>query len=150
MSRDPDNNLPVEGGNVFTYKYTFRMWNDFRSVSHIYPYIDTGIIYVKQRNFDWDNDGHILVVSKYKQGMDQKISGEDNWQESRVAIDQQEIGSSLDFQFIKKQGELVKNNNVVIITENQRNEALKFFPSPIGGVPVYQAKIRIIKMPKPK
>jgi hypothetical protein len=150
MSRYPDNNLPVEGGNIFTYKYTFRMWNDFRSISHIYPYIDTGIIWVKQRNFDWDNDGHILVVSKYKQGIDQKISGEDNWEESRVPIEQQEIGSSLDLQFHKKQGELVKNNNVVIITENQRGDALKFFPSPIGGIPVYVASIRSKQVPKPK
>ncbi|MCX6330385.1 MAG: hypothetical protein NTZ85_12850, partial [Bacteroidia bacterium] len=58
MSRDPGNNLPIEGANAFTYEYTFRMWNDFRSVSHIYPYIDTGVIFIKQRNFDWDDDGH--------------------------------------------------------------------------------------------
>jgi hypothetical protein len=126
------------------------MWNDFRSVSHIYPYIDTGIIYVMQHNFDWDNDGHILVVSKYKQGIDQAVSGQDNWAESRVPIEPQEIGSSLDFQFHKQQGELVKNNNVVIRTENQRGDALKFFPSPIGGIPVYQAKIKITPVSKPK
>ena len=79
LSRDPNNNLPIEGANAFTYEYTFRMWNDFKSVAHIYPYIDTGIVSIKQSNFDWDNDGKILVVSRYKQGIAVPISNEDNW-----------------------------------------------------------------------
>jgi hypothetical protein len=66
LSRDPENNLPIEAANAFTYEYSFRMWNDFRSVAHIYPYIDTGVIFTQQRNFDWDNDGTILVVSRYR------------------------------------------------------------------------------------
>jgi hypothetical protein len=150
MSRDPDNNLPIEGGNAFTYEYTFRMWNDFRSVSHIYPYIDTGVIFIKQRNFDWDDDGHILVVSRYKQGIEIPISNDDYWTDSKIAIEPPEVGSSLDFQFHKKQGELVKNNNVVVTLESQRGDALPFFTTPIGGVPVYQAKIKVILLKKPK
>jgi len=146
LSRDPDNNIPIEGANAFTYKYTFRMWNDFRSVAHIYPYVDTGVVYIRQRNFDWDNDGNILVVSRYKQGINVPISGEDHWTESRIAIEPAEVGSSLDFQFHKRQGELVKNNNVVITLENQRGDALQFFSSPIGGVPVYQTSIQVRKI----
>jgi hypothetical protein len=144
LSRDPDSDIPVEGGNAFTYEYTFRMWNDFQSVSHIYPYIDTGVIYIKVRDFDWDNDGHIIVVSRYKQGIEVQHSNEDDWAEAKIPIEPQEIGSSLDFQFHKKQGELVKNNNVVITTENQRGESLPFYSSPIGGVPVYQARIKVV------
>jgi hypothetical protein len=150
LSSSPTSNIEVEGGRVFTYKYTFRLWNDFRSVSHIYPYIDTGVIFVRQKNFDWDNDGHILVVSKYKQGVDVDISNDDNWVESKIPIEPQEEKSSLDFQFHKKQGELVKNNNVVIITENQYGEALPFYPSPIGGIPKYEGAIGAQKVPKPK
>jgi hypothetical protein len=150
MSRDPNNNLPIEGGNAFTYEYTFRMWNDFRSVSHIYPYIDTGVIFIKQRNFDWDDDGHILVVSRYKQGIEIPISNDDYWTDSKIAIEPQEVGSSLDFQFHKKQGELVKNNNVVVTLESQRGDALPFFTTPIGGVPVYQAIIKATPVKKPK
>jgi len=149
LSRDPDNNIPIEGANAFTYEYTFRMWNDFKSVAHIYPYVDTGVIYIRMRNFDWDNDGHILVVSRYKQGIDAPISGEDDWAEFRIPIEEPEVGSSLDFQFHKRQGELVKNNNVVVTLENQRGDALQFFSSPIGGVPVYQAAIQVRKV-KPK
>ncbi|HOO99646.1 MAG TPA: hypothetical protein PLV06_08640 [Bacteroidales bacterium] len=149
MSRNPDNDVPVEGGNAFTYEYTFRMWNNTMSVSHIYPYVDTGVIFIRQKNFDWDDDGHILVVSRYKQGINATISNEDNWEESRITIDPLEIGASLDFQFHKKQT-LVKNNNVVITTENQYGEAMPFYSTPIGGVPVYQPRVGVTKIPKPK
>ena len=150
MSRNAENNLPVEGGNAFTYEYTFRMWNDFKSVAHIYPYVDTGVVWIRQRNFDWDSDGHILVVSRYKQGIDVTISSENDWKESRIPIQPEEIGSSLDFQFHKAQGDLVKNNNVVVTLQSQRGDALPFFSSPIGGVPVYIPEIKATKVKKPK
>lgn len=148
LSRDANSDLPIEGANGFTYEYTFRMWNDTKSISHIYPYVDTGIVSIKQKNFDWDDDGNILVVSTYKQGISVPISGEDNWEESKIPVEQAEIGKSLDFQFHKKQGSLVRNNNVVVSLENQRGDALQFFSSPIGGVPVYQPVIGIRKIQK--
>jgi hypothetical protein len=146
LSRDANSNLAIEGANAFTYEYTFRMWNDFKSVAHIYPYIDTGIVFIKQSNFDWDIDGKILVVSKYKQGIEVPISMENNWASSKIPIEAPEVGSSLDFQFHKRQGDLVKNNNVVVTLENQRGDAIKFYSSPIGGVPVYQPKTNITKI----
>lgn len=142
LSSDGNNNIPIEGANAFTYEYTFRMWNDFKSVAHIYPYIDSTIISIKQTNFDWDNDGVILVVSKYKSGVPQKISNEADEASSTLPVLQGELGSSLDFQFHKRKGELVKNNNVVITLKTQRGDALPFYSSPIGGVPVF--------IPKPK
>jgi hypothetical protein len=149
LSSDANNNVEIEGANAFTYAYHFRMWNDTRNVSHIYPYVDTGIVYIRQSNFDWDNDGNILVVSRYKRGFPVPISNEDDWKVSDIGIEAPEVGSSLDFQFHKKQSDLVKNNNVVMTLENQRGDALKFFSSPIGGVPVYQPKIGFEKV-KPK
>jgi len=145
LSRDANSNLPIEGANAFTYEYTFRMWNDTKSVAHIYPYVDTGTVSIKQKNFDWDDDGVIMVVSTYKQGISVPISNEDDWAESKIPIEQQEIGKSLDFQFHKKQGFLVKNNNVVVLLQNQYGNALQFFSSPIGGVPVYQPAVKITK-----
>lgn len=149
LSSDELNNVQIEGANAFTYAYHFRMWNDFRSVAHIYPYIDTGIVYIKQTNFDWDNDGNILVVSRYKQGISVPISNEDDEKVSSILIEPPEVNSSFDFQFHKRQGELVKNNNVVIKLENQRGDAVKFYSSPIGGVPFYQPKVGYEKV-KPK
>jgi hypothetical protein len=140
ISRDPNNDIPVEGANAFTYEYTFRMWNDIKSVSHIYPYIDTGIVFIKQRNFDWDDDGAIMIVSRVRRGVTVRVSQQKTWEEDRIPIEPGEVGSSLDFQFHKKEEYLIRNNNVVISLENQRGDNLKFYSSPIGGVPVYQPK----------
>lgn len=150
LSSEAGNDIPIERANAFTYEYTFRMWNEFKSVAHIYPYIDTGIVFIKQTNFDWDIDGEILVVSRYKQGIETEISGEDNWVSKTIPIEPAEVNSSLDFQFHKKQDELVKNNNVVIKLENQRGDALKFYSSPIGGVPVYRPITKYYQIPKKK
>lgn len=152
LSKERDENVPIEDGNAFTYKYTFRMWNDNdpANIAHIYPYVDTATIFVKQRNFDWDDDGYIRVVSVVRKGQLQSVSGEDNWAESQIKIYDEELNSSLDFQFIKKQSMLVKNNNVVISVENQYGELLPFFTIPIGGVPVYNANIVVKSVPEKK
>lgn len=150
LSRDANSNIPIKDANAFTYKYTFRMWNDTKSVAHIYPFVDSGIVSIRQRNFDWDNDGKILVVSRYKQGVEVPVSGDDEWKDSYVAIEPAEIGSSLDFQFHKRQGDLIRNNNVVIMLQNQRGDALQFYSSPIGGVPVYNPRTNIRKISPPK
>jgi len=150
LSRDANSNIPIEGANAFTYKYTFRLWNDPRSVSHIYPYIDSGIVSIRQSNFDWDDDGKILVVSRYKRGVEVSVSGDDNWVHSFVPIEPAEIGSSLDFQIHKRQANPVINNNVVIMLQNQRGDALQFYSSPIGGVPVYNPRTNIIRIPPPR
>jgi len=148
LSREPNTDVPIEGANAFTYEYTFRMWNNTKSVSHIYPFIDEGVNYVKQKNFDWDDDGTILVVSRIRKGITVPVSGEDEWAESRIRVEPAELNSSLDFQFHKKQEFLVRNNNVVISLENQRGDNLKFFSAPIGGVPVYNPKIGVRQIGK--
>jgi len=149
LSTDSDYNKKVEGGNAFTYEYTFRMWNNAENVSHIYPFIDEGTISVKQSNFDWDSDGEIRVVSISRSGQLLKISGEDNWEDqNEFKIFPAEIGKSLDFQFIKKKYPVVQNNNVVVTVKNQYGENMKFFTIPIGGVPKYKYTIGVQKTQK--
>jgi len=99
---------------------------------------------VRQRNFDWDNDGDFIVVSNARNGQRQAVSGENNWSEGRLQIMEEEIGKSLDFRFYKRRDYLVRNNNVVIYVENQYGENLQFFSAPIGGVPVYKPRIKVI------
>jgi len=125
------------------------MWNNVKSVAHIYPHIDTGIVYVVQYNFDWDYDGAILVASRVRKATSIPISQQNNWVQSSFTIEPEEVGLSLDFQFHKFQSELIKNNNVVLRLENQRGDNIKFFSAPIGGVPVYQFDIRGKKVPPP-
>ncbi len=88
------------------------------------------------------------MVSTYKQGLPVPVSNENDTVESVIPIEAAEIGKSLDFQFHKKKEFLVRNNNVVIALENQRGDALQFFSSPIGGVPVYQPVISVRKKTK--
>jgi hypothetical protein len=145
VSTSQTENKRIEGANAFAYEYSFRMHNDPNEVSHIYPYIDDRTIKVVQKNFDWDNDGIIRVVSVGRAGLPCKISGDDGWTQSEFAIIDEEKNTSLDFQFIKKKSPVVKNNNVVISVKNQYGELLPFYTIPIGGVPKYKYTIGVKK-----
>lgn len=139
LSSDSNKNIPVDGGNAFTYEYTFRMHDDPKQVSHIYPYVDNKVTSIKQTNFDWDNDGVIKIVSKAKPGILVKTSGENEWSNSEHKIDEEELNSSLDFQFIKSKNAIARNN-VVISIRNQYGDLLPFYTVPIGGIPKYIPK----------
>ena len=145
VSTSQTENKRIEGANAFAYEYSFRMHNDPNEVSHIYPYIDDRTISVEQKNFDWDKDGIIRVVSVARAGLPCKVSGDDNWEQSQFKILEEEINTSLDFQFIKKKTPPVKNNNVVISVKNQYGELLPFYTIPIGGVPKYKYSIGVKK-----
>lgn len=147
LSTSFDENIDVEGANAFTYEYSFRMWNTVENISHIYPFIDDECISVKQENFDWDSDGVIRVVSVARKGQLVKVSGEDEFVESEFNIFEEEVGKSLDFQFIKQRTPFVViNNNVVISVRNQYGELMPFFTIPIGGVPKYKYNIKVRKI----
>jgi hypothetical protein len=143
LSSEKDELKEIEGGNLFTYEYTFRMWNNQNNVSQIYPYIDDRTTSVKILNFDWDNDGFIRVVSVSKNGLLCTISGENNWGEDWFPVTSAEQNTSMELQFIKSRSNLIVNNNVVVIVQNQYGESLPFYVVPIGGIPVYQPKIRM-------
>ena len=145
MSTSPTENKPIEGGNAFAYRYCFRLWDNPKEVSHIYPYVDDKAISVRLSNFDWDDDGVIRVVSVARKGQDFPVSGNNEWKTAEFSIRPEEKNTSLDFQFIKRQIDPVKNNNVVINVKNQYGELLRFFTVPIGGVPKYNYKIGVRK-----
>jgi hypothetical protein len=143
LSADPDNNLAVEGGNVFTYEYTFRLSNDQNQVSQIYPYIDDKTISIEVENFDWDNDGIIRIISVAKNGVLCDISAENNWIKRKFPILEEEKNTSIEIQFVKNKSIKILNNNVVVVVRNQYGLSLPFFVIPIGGIPVYTPKIRM-------
>ncbi len=143
MSTDKDENRPIEGGNVFTYEYTFRLSNNQSNVSQIYPYLDDKVSSVKILNYDWDDDGFIRVVSVSKRGELCTISGDSEWAENEFLITKDELNTSMEIQFIKNNVTLIKNNNVVVIVQNQYGESLPFYVIPIGGRPVYNPSLRM-------
>ncbi len=143
LSTDKIERHPVEGAFAFYFKYKFRLHDDVNEVSHIYPYMDSRVVAIKQTNFDWDNDGLIRIISPEKNGELVKVSGDDNWRESTHEIVAGEQNSSLDIQMIKNRTHQVRNNNVVIFLENQYGELLPFYSIPIGGIPQYKYSIGI-------
>lgn len=143
LSTDANDNRPIEGANAFAYEYSFRMHNNNEEVAHIYPYIEKGTVSVKISNFDWDNDGNIVVISVARQGRDVRISGEDNWGEDKLIVQEEEIETSFDFRFVKSKS-LVRNNNVVVNVRNQFDEAMPFYTIPMGGVPKYKGEVEFV------
>lgn len=140
LSTSPTQNIAVEGGNFFTYKYHFRLSDNQKQISQIYPFIDDKTISVEVLNFDWDNDGLIRLYSSAKNGIFCPVSGEDDWKIKKFPIVSEEKNASVEIQFIKNQTLQVRNNNVVIAVRNQYGTALPFYVIPIGGVPVYTPK----------
>jgi hypothetical protein len=143
LSTSPNENVAVEGGNWFTYKYHFRLSDDQKHVSQIYPFVDDRTISIQVSNFDWDNDGIIRIFSVAKNGILCDVSGEDNWVIREFPIVEEEKNSTVEIQFIKNQSVQIRNNNVVVIVRNQYGISLPFYVVPIGGVPVYSPKIRM-------
>jgi len=140
MSTSADKNIEVEGGNAFTYEYTFRMHDDPKEVSHVYPYIDNRVVSVKQGNFDWDFDGDLKFISNVRYGEQMIKSGDGNWMRSEHKILAREKESSLDVQFHKNKAKPAKNNNVSFYITNQYGETMPFYTIPIGGIPKPKSK----------
>jgi hypothetical protein len=143
LSTSPVENVAVEGGNWFTYKYHFRLSDDQKHVSQIYPFADDKTISIEVSNFDWDNDGIIRIFSVAKNGILCDVSGDDNWIVRKFPIVAEEKNSTIEIQFIKNKSIWIRNNNVVVTVRNQYGISLPFYVVPIGGVPVYSPKIRM-------
>ncbi len=143
LTTEKNENRVIEGGNVFTYEYTFRLSNNQNNVSQIYPYLDDKVTSVKILNYDWDNDGFIRVVSVAKRGELCQVSNDSNWEMTELPITEDEHNTSMEIQFIKNRSLQVKNNNVVVIVQNQYGISLPFYVVPIGGIPVYNPSLRM-------
>jgi hypothetical protein len=143
MSTQADKNIEVEGGNAFTFEYSFRLHPEAWQTSHVYPYIDDKVISLRQNNFDWDNDGFIKIYSVATLAFNLQTSNENNWIQSEYKVKAEERGTSLDIQFTKNDKLQVNNNNVVFYITNQYGEFLPFWTVPIGGVPVYKGKAKV-------
>ncbi len=143
LSTNPTQNIQPEGGNLFTYKYHFRLSDDPKHICQIYPFVDDKTISIEISNFDWDNDGIIRIFSVAKNGVLCETSGENNWVVRRFPIVEEEKNSTVEIQFVKNQSAQIRNNNVVIAVRNQYGISLPFYVVPIGGIPVYTPKIKM-------
>lgn len=143
LSTSPVKNIAIDGGNAFTFFYTFRLHADPNQVSHIYPYVDNEVISIKQTNFDWDSDGAIKLYSVATMAKDLSVSGDDKYASSEYFVKKSEKGTSLDIQFQKRKTNSLDNNNVVFYIRNNYGEAMPFYTVPIGGVPKFKGNTKV-------
>ncbi|CAG5078276.1 hypothetical protein [Parvicella tangerina] len=146
LSTSPNENIPVPGGNAFTFEYTFRLHKSHKQISHIYPFVDENVISVKQHNFDGDDDGELKLFSVRSKDVELALSGDNESAESVYNINSREKGTSLDIQIIKSAKDS-PNNNLVFYVTNQYGQAMPFYTIPIGGIPKYKGNL-IVKPTK--
>lgn len=68
LSSSPTENKAIEGGNAFTFEYTFRFDDNQSNLAHLYPYVEENVISVNISNFDFDDGEDINIVSVAKKG----------------------------------------------------------------------------------
>lgn len=139
LSEQSDRNLSVEGANAFVYEYTFKM-PQRKTLSHIYPFVDKSVISITQYNFDFDNNGQVLIYSVTKNRHLAKDSGNDAWALSKHIMTEEEKNTTVDLQIIKADD---LSNTVTIYITNQYNEPIPFFAIPIGGPPKYKYNLSL-------
>lgn len=135
LSQSKTANVPVEGSNAFTYKYTFRLKSGKAETAHLYPLIDESAISVRQYNFDFDNEGAIKIYSVSKNGIPVTLSNDGEWATSEHKVTEAEKGKSMNLQIIKSQSRI---NDMTFYILNQYDQAVPFFAVPIGGVPKFK------------
>jgi hypothetical protein len=144
MSTSNTKNQAIEGGNAFTFEYTFRMHDNPNEVSHVYPYIDDQVVSIKQGNFDWDYDGDLKIITNTRFAIHLQKSGNGNWSLSEHNVLKKEKESSFDVQFHKNVTKPTNNNNIGFYITNQYGETLPFYTIPIGGIPKPAPSIKLI------
>jgi hypothetical protein len=141
LSSSPSQNLPIPGGNAFTYEYCFRIpaAPAGRPVTvHLYPFANEHVVSIKQSNFDIDDSAKLTVFSVAKNGYAAAVSGDGQWTSSVLPISPQEYGLSLDFRLVSR---ATVFNDVVFYVTDQYDTALPFFAVPLGGAPRYKYDI---------
>ncbi len=141
LSSSPDENNAIEGGNAFTFEFTFRLSDNINDVAHLYPYIEQNVYSIQMSNFDFDNDGDLNIVSMAKKAERSKVSGDNSWADTEHKIDEKEKKTTLDVQFIKNKNKKIRNNNATLYVTNQYGNLLPIYTVPIGGVPQLNNKI---------
>lgn len=139
LSEEAGRNKSIEGANAFAYNYTFKL-HKAQTLAHIYPFIEKSVISVTQHNFDFDEDGEILIYTVSKNRVKAKGSGDNVWASSVHPITESEKNLTMDIQIQKVSSQ---ENTMTVYITNQYNEAVPFFALPIGGPPKYKYNLKV-------
>lgn len=139
LSEESGRNKSIEGANAFAYNYTFKL-HKAQTLAHIYPFIEKSVISVTQHNFDFDNDGEILIYTVAQNRIKAKGSGDNVWSKSTHPITEMERNLTMDIQIQKVSSQ---ENTMTVFITNQYNELVPFFALPIGGPPKYKYNLKV-------
>ncbi|MGC1243409.1 MAG: hypothetical protein WA874_17585 [Chryseosolibacter sp.] len=139
LSEEAGRNKSIEGANAFAYKYTFKL-HKAQTLAHIYPFIEKTIVSITQHNFDFDNDGDILIYTVAQNRVKAKGSGDNAWASSIHPVTESEKNLTMDIQIQKVSSE---ENTMTVYITNQYDEAVPFFALPIGGPPKYKYNLKV-------
>lgn len=139
LSEEPGRNKSIEGANAFAYNYTFKL-HKAQTLAHIYPFIESSVVSITQHNFDFDNDGKILIYTVAKNRHEAASSGDNVWALSVHPITEKEKNLTMDLQIQKVSS---NENTMTVYITNQYNEAVPFFALPIGGPPKYKYNLKV-------
>ncbi|KAA9338479.1 hypothetical protein F0P96_06500 [Hymenobacter busanensis] len=140
LSSSPTQNVAVEGGNAFTYEYSFRLASKPGAKTHLYPFVNNRVVSIKQSNFDLDDDATITIFSVAKNGHPAAVSGDEQWRSSTHPISEKEHGLSVDLQLVNRSK---VSNDLVFYVTDQYDTALPFFAVPLGGPPKYRYEVDV-------
>jgi len=145
LSSNPTKNIPVDGGNSFTYEYTFKAPLS-KSQMHVYPFIDNSVTAITQYNFDGDNQLNLFMYSVAKNRHETTASGDNGWVSKKHTIEEIEKNTTIDIQMHTKDS---NPNTLSIYVLNQYDKAVAFFSVPIGGPPRFKYDPTVVfKKPK--
>lgn len=139
LSEETGRNKSIDGANAFAYNYTFKL-HKAQTLAHIYPFIEKSVVSITQYNFDFDNDGEILIYTVAKNRTPAKGSGDNVWASSMHMISESEKNLTMDIQIQKISS---RENTMTVYITNQYNEAVPFFALPIGGPPKYKYNLKV-------
>ena len=139
LSEEQGRNKSIEGANAFAYNYTFKL-HKAQTLAHIYPFIESSVKSITQHNFDFDNDGEILLYSVVKNREKAEASGDNVWAKSVHPITEKEKNLTMDIQIQKMSSQ---ENTMTVYITNQYNEVVPFFALPIGGPPKYKYNLKV-------
>jgi hypothetical protein len=147
LSLKSDDNIALDGANAFAYEYSVRLQETAKSIAHVYPFADNLITGFKINTFDFDNDGEMKLYSSVKNGRIVTTSNNNEWSTNSQPIMEEEKNKCLDLQIVKK-GDY--KNDIVLYITNEYDVPVPFFAAPLGGLPRYIYKVKVIKTAKDK
>jgi hypothetical protein len=139
LSEEATRNKTIEGANAFAYNYTFKL-HKAQTLAHIYPFIEKSVVSITQNNFDFDNDGEILIYTVAKNRVKAKGSGDNVWASSIHKITESEKNLTMDIQIQKVSSE---ENTMTVYITNEYNELVPIYALPIGGPPKYKYNVKV-------